>query len=197
MFLLNSQIPRFSISSSMLEPILLPKLHILLADFPYNRSLLRALVTHHGHLMRSRYGRHTAFSSGLPHSITTASLLNTPHSSHTLLHTYSSVFLYRSYFHPSSPSLLSVHLHQTLNQSPSQPPFHSTTHVETLVHSHKSFPATTTKIRSQYPSTYTHAYPSQKYRYPLTNHQPDSTNASVSKLKSLPFSHHPSSVGTS
>jgi len=46
MFILNSQIPHVTHSSSTLEPILLPKLHIHLAEFPYNLSLsVRVLKT--------------------------------------------------------------------------------------------------------------------------------------------------------
>jgi len=67
MFLINSQIPFLTISSSMLEPILLPKLHILLADFPYNLSQSYHLTTHLGYLMRFRYDYISSFSSAQTH----------------------------------------------------------------------------------------------------------------------------------
>lgn len=63
MFLLNSQIPQ-SNSSSTLEPILLPRLQIHLAEFPYRPCSLCTGMTH-GHLLRSRYDLCVSFSPEL------------------------------------------------------------------------------------------------------------------------------------
>lgn len=63
MFLLNSQVPHVTNSSSALEPILLPKLQINLADFPYNHYNQCVSAIHRGHQMRYRYGYPCSFSS--------------------------------------------------------------------------------------------------------------------------------------
>jgi len=48
----------------MLEPILLPKLQIYFAEFPYNLSeYIYVLASNLGYLLRSRYGCATSFSS--------------------------------------------------------------------------------------------------------------------------------------
>jgi len=57
MFLINSQIPFLTYSSSTLEPIFLPKLLIYFAEFPYNLylSTFYAIAYHLGYLLRFRY----------------------------------------------------------------------------------------------------------------------------------------------
>lgn len=62
MFLINSQIPFLRNSSSMLEPILLPKLQIYIADFPYD-PYIHAVASNSGYLLRSRYDCCASFSS--------------------------------------------------------------------------------------------------------------------------------------
>jgi len=47
----------------MLEPILLPKLQIYFAEFPYD-PYIHAIAKNLGYLMRSRYDYHASFSSG-------------------------------------------------------------------------------------------------------------------------------------
>jgi len=78
MFLINSQIPFLRNSSSMLEPILLPKLQIYFAEFPYD-PYIHAFAKNLGYLMRSRYDYLISFSSGKLHCYTCTSSHNNPY----------------------------------------------------------------------------------------------------------------------
>jgi len=78
MFLINSQIPFLRNSSNMLEPILLPKLQIYLAEFPYNPSLTCAVAINLGYLLRSRYDYKRFFFIETDYPIKNPSLHNNP-----------------------------------------------------------------------------------------------------------------------
>lgn len=131
MFLLNSQIPRATHSSSMLEPILLPKLHIYFADFPYRRYLKR-FCSKRGPLMRwvrlvcvfcigTDIWKRTASPRNNPHHMPAGSAIPTVQNAH-----------------PSFSSRLTAHKHGTIIPSPSAPSSHPDKS-GTLVHTQVAF----------------------------------------------------------
>lgn len=84
MFLINSQIPFLRNSSSMLEPILLPKLQIYFAEFPYN-PYIHAIAINSGYLLRYRYDYRASFSSEQVRTTKSPSSHNNPDTQHSQL----------------------------------------------------------------------------------------------------------------
>jgi len=129
MFLINSQIPQKTNSSSTLEPILLPKLQIKFAEFPHNPYSSCTGITP-GYLMRYRYDNHPSFSSEQTPPTQAPSHHNNPdpipmHPQQTHQITPRYVKPDTENIHPSSSSHLIEQPHTTIKASPFTQSIHS------------------------------------------------------------------------